>query len=163
MFFTKKTPFQIFFCTHCNLLTLVKIYPMSKLHVLTNVQKADEVLKELSKYPRGEQEILQYLCVSNTNVGDKNEVLMILDKLVRDGYVLYDSRDRLYTTTFEGEFLKDTGGYVGLEESRLYKESLLVEQRNLQKNTFKVTVILMIGTSIAAIYYGIEICKSLFH
>lgn len=107
----------------------------------------------------------------------ESELISLLEKLSNDGYVTMEevrSTERgpetylwHYSITFNGVFfIRHEGGYSDLinQKNSDRKRILLLEdhQKKYQRNQTILTVILVIGSSIAAIYYGIEVCK-FFH
>ncbi|HMG83082.1 MAG TPA: hypothetical protein VK559_08600 [Ferruginibacter sp.] len=124
----------------------------------TPFEKLDAVLHTLHKYERNKELIKGELYLSNS-LDDKNELQSILDKLIKDKYVIQNGDQ--YRATFEGEYLMAAGGYKGMEESKItdisYQKKLLTEQRITQRIMVGLTLVLAIGTTVAAIYYGHEI------
>lgn len=96
----------------------------------------------------------------------------IIQKLVDDGMLSEkdafdlppESRPEEYNITFKGRLWFEAGGYQG-ERNRLNAENTRVNtvekrQRAYESNMVLLTWILAIGTSIAALYYLLEIQKN---
>jgi len=110
------------------------------------------------------------------------EVAIILDKLTNDDYVkttysfnrnkttgekIYNENDPYYNITFEGYYFLQNGGYTG-QLNRNHSEMSRVrvlEKRTagMQSKMFWLTVLLAVGTSIAAWYYLTELWKYYHH
>lgn len=113
------------------------------------------------------------------NFGDNipfGDILSILKRLEKDGYIEYDDRavtkespeNRVYRLTFDGRFWIEQGGYRaeadrrkteadrGIAES-IRAEKFEIAQKDYQTNMIVLTVILSLGTAISAMYYLVEL------
>jgi hypothetical protein len=105
---------------------------------------------------------------SFVNFGD---IISILAKLHKDGYIEYDDRavkiedisknNRVYRLTFEGRYWIERGGYDA-ENRRTFVESIRLERLEKTQIQYQIwliwlTAILAVGTTIAALYYGTEL------
>ena len=104
----------------------------------------------------------------------ENEVISILNKLTKDGYVEIDIvkqpfEDIAYSITFEGVyFITILGGYQEQDRIRNQEKQRLTEiekaqkklelrQFRMAKRSFWTNIAIALGTSAAAVYYLIEI------
>ncbi|WP_183567579.1 hypothetical protein [Mucilaginibacter sp. SP1R1] len=146
----------------------------------TLLQKLDSVLiyLEQQKQPpiRSISEISRDL-ISLTN---ESELLLILNKLISDGYAQFEDRQvvyvdeegeytskiRYYIITFDGRFFILTSGYVKENKSISYNsarmDTLKVDQIKRDKSIKNLTVWIAIASCIAGIYYLIEIYKEFY-
>lgn len=94
-----------------------------------------------------------------------SQIESVVDKLVKDGYIKeikYNGSPSDYTITFEGEALIELGGYTSLSgEAQKVKELQRISGER-EKTIVFLTKVLAFGTTIAAVYYLIEIAKTLF-
>ena len=143
---------------------------------MDNYKKLDNVLKVLN----GQIMLLSYDQIAskakaNLNLKDFTELRAILNKLIKDGYVEavlihhinINTKEKIseddYRITFEGKCFILEGGYEG-HFQRLASESIRLDilaesQRVSDGNMVFLTRVIAVGTSIAAVYYLIEIVK----
>lgn len=95
----------------------------------------------------------------------------ILKQLEKDEFIEYDDRaigltdvsltNRVYRITFQGRFWTERGGYLGGRQRQdaesIRNEKLEKTQMALQKWLVWLTAILVVGTTIAALYYATEL------
>jgi len=99
------------------------------------------------------------------------DILFILSRLERDGYILYDDRavkagdqsfsDRVYRITFDGKYWIERGGYQAalIHENAGNRRLGKLETTQIQYQIWLIwlTVILAVGTLIASLYYITEL------
>ncbi len=103
-------------------------------------------------------------------------ILSVLKRLEKDGFVEYDDRavtpghpeNRVYRLTFDGRFRAENGGYLAeadhrrAEADRMIAENIRAaalerfQRANANRMTY-LTIILVVGTVIAALYYSTEL------
>ncbi len=85
---------------------------------------------------------------------DKSELSRILRKLENDKYIEIRNTDAeiFYYISTDGSYFVEVGGY---EQERDEKGRV----KNLEKKNFRLTYILVFGTTIAALYYLNELCS----
>lgn len=112
---------------------------------------------------------------------DDNEIAIILRKLEKDGFVIKHPlktpytesgtpRVRIeyqFTITFDGKIFSKQGGYT-LEDIHSREQNTRLEKLELatmanRKLTTGLTVLIAVGTLVAAIYYMIEILDKFSH
>jgi hypothetical protein len=153
--------------------------------VFTPSQKLDNVLALLSKDGNPCFEALESIATGMTRQ-DKYETYLILNKLIKDGYVEFSDHIRNDTTkemngpvrkyiiSFEGlDFLLNRGGYQELERIRVksdqthdlllsHEESIKADQIKRDESLKKLTRWIAVGTIIAGIYYLLETVRLIF-
>lgn len=102
-----------------------------------------------------------------TNQIDIFEMELILNKLNKDAMLeSFEFKEQFgqknkYRITFEGRIFSQNGGYQKkyLDESSQNTQAtaLQKEQKDFRRNTILLTVILSVGTTIAAVYYLVEL------
>lgn len=97
----------------------------------------------------------------------------VMNKLSKDGYIEYSDKEdydrskvyaiktniRAYSITWDGIYFLKLGGYKKEIESKNKLQTIEGDLKKLQVRTYVLTLIIMAGTSIAAIYYILEILK----
>ena len=147
---------------------------------LTPIKKIDTVLAFFATNKVAElympyEVIITYCLNEDGSKFENNELVMILNKLQKDGYILHDKgthpstqKDRhLYYITFEGKVFYQQGGY-GQQLINSASESIRAEiaektQKGNQLVLIWLTVILAVGALIAAWYYLTELWKFYCH
>ena len=146
---------------------------------LSPIQKIDEVLSYLNKqkYPPVKTigEITNDL--SDTIKSDQSELLLILEKLKKDGnvnteerniHVINDSvdtfyKETLYIITYEGKLLCDQNGYsqkvINQNAENIRVAALEKSQKMYANRMIYLTIAIAFSTVVAAVYYSIEIWK----
>ena len=131
---------------------------------LTPIQKIDTVLKclwENNSKRLNLEEIATILNREKSGV-DFGEINNILDKLYQDGKIkmeMTQEREYYYRVTFEGSLFIEQGGYTQQQTERDYNAKLAANLRRLQYHTWWLTVVIAVGTTVAAVYYAIEVYK----
>ncbi len=146
---------------------------------LTPIEKLDEVLKYLAS-PFGKAGIdfdtLNSKISEKQIIKDADELIEILDELFEDKTItkfdkttnrlkeLWSSQPSpitltYYKITFTGRLLVQKHGYAQQEANLRNLERLKIVQSRMVHYSFWVNVIIACGTSIAGIYYLIEILK----
>jgi hypothetical protein len=144
------------------------------------LEKLDKVLSFFVTSPSAKgysnlELILKRLWEENILTPEGLEIQKILNKLAKDGYVDYRDHEvyeqtgafagkkveRVYSVTWEGIYFHDIGGYSQSFHEKRRLTNLETNVQKLNKRAYFFTLIIAIGTSIAAIYYLIEILKSL--
>lgn len=100
---------------------------------------------------------------------DFGEIQSALNKLVKDGYVEIREvgresiTDIYYMITFEGRIWKEQGGYQCEKKENDRINALADAQQEASVRMVLLTRIVAIGTSVAAIYYLLEVVKYFLH
>lgn len=123
----------------------------------------DEIHQRLNR-----EQLMVYLENEDAQIllSDYAELLQSLDKLALDGYLKrLGGVNPTFGLTFEGRwFIRHQGGYVGKSQSLDAERKMVVfVQNETLKNARylnRLTLILAVGTSIAALYYILEILKN---
>jgi hypothetical protein len=154
---------------------------------LSPAQKLDLILSNLDYFkPTYIQDLQNKLNLQNNE--SAFEIEMILNKLVKDGYVYktdmkveYQLPEEIryiadpifyFKTTFEGEYIKTTHPYQELQNQReafrlqkISENKRLDKIENAQKQFRRIQNVLLtlvaVGTLIAAAYYLLEVGKHL--
>ena len=101
---------------------------------------------------------------------DFGEIKSILNKLKKDGFIdtqeipipTTDSTEIYYNINFEGRIFNEQGGYDRRNEQNNELTVLRKQQHSLQVQNRNLTIAVAIGTTVAALYYGLEIFKYFF-
>lgn len=141
--------------------------------VLKPIEKLDFVLNYLStnKSRKGGLSLVSILKDTQPIINDGDELLKVLEKLEKDGYIGFKERMPLnkppliyfYYATFSGEYLNSQGGYQelhrkeNLEKTRL--QDIELKATVNRKTVTSLTWIIAVGTFVAALYYLLEILK----
>ena len=152
------------------------------METLSELKKLDDVLRYFEIHfkdnPLTENDVKN--AIENPFDFDLNEIRPIIHKLVNDKRlknVLIDGLNTYspnrefeyvedyYSITFDGRFFIQAGGYVRRAELNL-SENIRMEKLEIattanQLLTTRLTILIAVGTLLAAIYYGIEIYKEL--
>ena len=147
---------------------------------LTPIQKLDEVLNFFVKggFEKGGLDFDTTLRLVNehTRLKSDGDLLgKILNHLIKDGYLRCETRnifkqigsgaakvdETFYYTTFEGEVFEITGGYQG-KSNRQNAENIRLDKIEKNQSLHRLwmtwlTAILAVGTTLAAIYYCVEL------
>lgn len=99
---------------------------------------------------------------------NQRELSLILFKLIKDGFVETKRIRDTYPTncyyiTFEGVLFKEQGGYDQKLITANQAKYNLSYQISLYSNLNRLTFWIAFGTSVAAVYYGIEIGKWIYN
>ncbi len=119
----------------------------------------------LRTYEIGEY-IIKYYFPKLNSVDFIIDLPEILEQLTIDGYLIENKErewDKIYSISFKGKIFSKNGGYSELERTK-NAENIRVgnvekRQRAYESNMVRLTWILAIGTTVAAIYYLLEIIK----
>jgi len=149
-------------------------------HITPIHEKLDSVLSFFVTSPSAKgysnlEFILKKLWEENILTPEGLEIQKILNKLIKDGYIDYTEHEvyeqtgsfagrkfeRVYSATWEGIYFYEIGGYRQSFNEKKRLNNLETNVQKLNKRAYLLTLIIAIGTSIAAIYYFIEILKSL--
>jgi hypothetical protein len=138
---------------------------------LSPLEKLDAVLACLDKY-RTEKPMelpsLNETLKRDTGVDFWGELISILRKLEKDEYIyirggLWGDGTNIYLITFEGRIYLEQGGYT---QQRIKENAENIRLNKIENNQRLhrvlitiLTVVLAIGTSIAAVYYLHELSK----
>ena len=143
---------------------------------MNSIEKLDAVLEcfvniQIHQTMLNEEEILSQ--IDKTKIRDRDELIKVLKKLVKDEYLEIQLRfnnysnvsSEHYTLTFEGDyFYRYEGGYLGKFRKAAEHEMQIEYYRNIQTSQANklntLTTWIAIGTIIAAIYYLCEIIKT---
>ncbi|MGF7040138.1 hypothetical protein [Mucilaginibacter lappiensis] len=143
------------------------------------LQKLDSVLIYLEKQKQPPIKSIGEISKDLVSLTNESELLLILNKLISDGYAQFEDRQifyedeegeysskvRYYIITFDGRFFVLTSGYAKENELISYKDARLntleVDKIKGEKSIKNLTVWIAAGTCIAGIYYIIEIYKEL--
>lgn len=140
---------------------------------LNPIQKLDAVLESLELYSETVNNIQRILRLK-LEPATLYEVQMILNKLIKDGYaeeLKSVVADRLkvgaqeifysYKITFEGDFLKSSGGYQELQNQKNAENIRLdkIESHQMEHRRWmnRLTLILAVSAVATVIYYGVEL------
>lgn len=137
------------------------------LTVIDSILTAMNTLTAYKNEPVEDSSIFAECGLIGNNALLSRDEINILNKLKQDKFSDYIEKEngrKLWYITFEGIMFLRRGGYSG-QQIRRDAENIRVEtlERNQRVNANRMiylTIILAVGTSIAAWYYGIEICKS---
>jgi len=138
---------------------------------ITPYEALDELLRALSISPSPtktvtKEQLLKFVTDKNFIEVTANELTMLLEQLVEDGFVKaeiqHNSTEINYSLTLKGQMLNIKGGYkyFSRDQERLYK--LEVAQMDTQKKLYYAIVILAIGAIIASVFYILRIFD-IFH
>jgi len=138
---------------------------------ITPYEALDELLRALSISPSPtktvtKEQLLKFVTDKNFIEVNANELTMLLEQLVEDGFVKaeiqHNSTEINYSLTLKGQMLNIKGGYkyFSRDQERLYK--LEVAQMDTQKKLYYAIVILAIGAIIASVFYILRIFD-IFH
>jgi len=138
---------------------------------ITPYEALDELLRALSISPSPtktvtKEQLLKFVTDKNFIEVTANELTMLLEQLVEDGFVKaeiqHNSTEINYSLTLKGQMLNIKGGYkyFSRDQERLYK--LEVAQMDTQKKLYYAIVILAIGAIIASAFYILRIFD-IFH
>jgi len=138
---------------------------------ITPYEALDELLRALSISPSPtktvtKEQLLKFVTDKNFIEVNANELTMLLEQLVEDGFVKaeiqHNSTEINYSLTLKGQMLNIKGGYkyFSRDQERLYK--LEVAQMDTQKKLYYAIVILAIGAIIASAFYILRIFD-IFH
>ncbi|MCW3120460.1 MAG: hypothetical protein JWM28_4542 [Chitinophagaceae bacterium] len=142
--------------------------------ILEYLEPNDEP-EEISKITEG----IRHFLPDHNNI-TVNLTRRALHKLTNDGYVLQrppimpdgvratENIDNLYVLSFDGGFFFQDGGYISEKKRKIQKKiSLLTlqekqriqkeESHDLSKQMSKLTLLLVIGTFIAGLYYVVSL------
>jgi len=130
---------------------------------MTHLQSLDFVLLLFC-----EQKVMTFNQVHDKAKGIKG-VRTILEQLAEDKYLIIHKQEieenefnrpnpiiQFYEITGTGKMFIEQGGYSSLQK-------LKDEQRILEKKNSTLTLILVVGTGISALYYILEILDRIFH
>jgi hypothetical protein len=150
----------------------------------TPIQKLDDVLSFMAAggFEKGGLVFDQLLRLVNEKKAsnlDGDELVKILDQLKDDKYIkstvkrewrtfgaammAAETEIEYFSVTYKGIIFNNLNGYSGKETEKHRFDLLEIQHRKTESNLYRATVILAIGTSIAAIYYLIEIFKNACH
>jgi len=118
-----------------------------------------------SPYAKGlitEKDLTKHI---STEIIQNERLLKILNKLIKDNFLKTEIRElntgieSVYIITFDGLVYDELGGYNAtyLENNKL--KNILEQQNKNQEQIKYLTIIIAIGTGMAAIYYFLEIVK----
>jgi hypothetical protein len=144
---------------------------------LTPIQKLDAVLDSLELYSEQINNIQRILRLK-LEPATLYEVRAIINKLMKDGYAeeikaklpqpaFYDSNNLeagyiiSYKITFEGMYLKSSGGYQGLQNQKDAENIRLekIERKVMANQRFLtwLTVIVAVSAAATVVYYAVEL------
>jgi len=142
--------------------------PLVKLDVVLMFLSIQTYMQTMDEIHRGVYDYIE---------SDDNEISLILGKLEKDNFIIkqvlptHDVRSAKmidiyhFAITFDGKFFLKQIGYNlqainnASENTRL--ERLETELKENRRWTLYLTILIAVGTLVAAIYYGIEIYKGL--
>jgi len=138
---------------------------------LTLLEKLDTVLKCLEKHhSEGHHTLISIQIFLDKEQPEVKwgETLYILKKLAKDGFI--DTKEipiphtasieTYYNINFEGRILNEEKGYVSKNNALQAISTMQQRQATLYERIYWLTVAIAIGTTVAAIYYGVEILKN---
>lgn len=140
---------------------------------MTSLEKLDAVLDLIRRHSLGKlrfdfSEISNRINEENIDI-EFGEIVYILKKLLNDGYIMEDDRfdktkfghDTVYRINFEGRLFLEQGGYEGVNTRQNVGNIRVANLENHQKRhrmwMTRLTIILAAGTTLAAIYYCVEL------
>lgn len=135
---------------------------------MTSLEKLDIVLLCLEKHHSEKRHdlisIAQILDKEKSGV-EFGEINSILIKLQKDGYVHIQETaiGDFFMITFEGRVFNEQGGYVEMQQEKNRISLLEAAQRAANVRMVLLTRIVAIGTSVAALYYLLEMVKYFWH
>ena len=134
---------------------------------MTPTEKLDKVLSIFSDNPKHLKTTELQNILIDTWPAKREELIMIIDKLRKDDYVIMISPDQ-FQISFEGDLLIKSGGYakkyadderenIRLTALESFQHEYNVAQRKQATTLNWLTFWVAVGTLIAAVYYLTEL------
>lgn len=132
---------------------------------MTPIQKLDSVLDFFARggFEKGGislDTLLRLLDSKMDSALDMDELIKITNQLLADHYIS-ENKYNQYQVTYRGIIFNDQKGYQGQMEKAHEVRALQQSQMETQQKITVLTRWIAVGTSIAALYYLIEIVKNL--